>query len=395
MSSFVINKTGTDQVTLEMTTTGSYEASTTLRHELLDAKRSYVFCVDHLNVPLTGVTLTPFRGEVFRVFRRNVGTNIYGGAGHVFDNIATAEPFVFSIDQPYYDVGTVVEHMNSVSRKLEKYYTENGLVNFTSYGQETANAVAPITAQPARTANEIKELGYYPLLKFRMNSGGRLVIEGTSNFWNNFMLGFSRTGAELLGLSSHLLTHELVAGTTLHILSLTYYGITGIFQKDQLLAPGNIITPGVVARTVQLTNDQSLYTSLDGRVKIEVETHLPMQHNLLVRDDVEAVDNAVAEVFFEHALESSFQFDAYGDLTEKRLQTRLYSGQFPLIKKSDASKQWHKLTTSYEQRFFRFHVYMTWRQYNSVTDKWSFKKAPLPVGKQEYWQLGIRFLSEV
>ena len=77
MSNFIVNKTGLDQVTLEMMTTGRSEASINLQESLLDETLNYQFCVDHLNVPLNAVPINDGVGkELFRVIRRNVGESL-------------------------------------------------------------------------------------------------------------------------------------------------------------------------------------------------------------------------------------------------------------------------------------------------------------------------------
>ena len=90
MSNFVINRTGLDQVTLEMSQTGSSETSVSLRDPLLDESLDYVFCVDHLSVPLASVPITSKTNkELFRVVRRNASETLNFDANTALDAMYT------------------------------------------------------------------------------------------------------------------------------------------------------------------------------------------------------------------------------------------------------------------------------------------------------------------
>ena len=114
MTSFLINKSGLDSVTLEFTTTGSSECTATLQHELLDAKKSYVFAVEHLNVPLGGAPIQKDQPiELFTILKRNVGTNLNGGGANPYLNTAPPQAFVCSLTQPHYTVNGALDEINS------------------------------------------------------------------------------------------------------------------------------------------------------------------------------------------------------------------------------------------------------------------------------------------
>ena len=52
MTSVSINKSGQDQVVLELMQTGSYETSVNMKNYLLDSGLTYMFSVVSLSVPL-------------------------------------------------------------------------------------------------------------------------------------------------------------------------------------------------------------------------------------------------------------------------------------------------------------------------------------------------------
>ena len=157
----------------------------------------------------------------------------------------------------------------------------------------------------------------------------------------------------------------------------------------------NIIQTGNNTREAFIYSEHSLYLTLDHRVKVSLSSHLPMLNNLLVKEQKETVDRMICEVFFENKVVSSVTFDEEGIFKEQSLTNTIYAGMFPFIKKSDRSKQWHRLMTSYSLRFFRFSIYITYRNYDAAKDTWVFNTDKLPIEKTKYWDFSLRFLSLV
>ena len=106
MTSVSINRSGTDQATLDIFQVGSNESSTFLRHDLLDSKLNYHFAVTSLSVPLNDSPIFKLSGpaELFRIERRDVGASIHtdltlhepgNAAGDVPDDLE----YIFEIRQ--------------------------------------------------------------------------------------------------------------------------------------------------------------------------------------------------------------------------------------------------------------------------------------------------------
>ena len=158
------------------------------------------------------------------------------------------------------------------------------------------------------------------------------------------------------------------------------------FSADDFLTGNlNTIVLGGNRSDVTIYSEHSLYMCLDQRVKISVTSHLPMQNNMLVREGIQTVDRNIVEVYFDNKITTSVAFDDQGVFTQQIITNTLYAGQFPFIKKSDRSKQWHKLLTSYDLRFLRFHVNLTYRNYDSVKDEWRLKTDRLTIDPKRYW----------
>ena len=156
----------------------------------------------------------------------------------------------------------------------------------------------------------------------------------------------------------------------------------------QATQPGNNLTDAEVVA------ESPLYQTVDQRIKISVESHLPMASNIAISDEKETVDRTICEKYFENHLESTVQFDSDGTFQSQDLSTRVYSGQYSFIRKSDRRTQWHKLLTAYELRFFRFHIYITYRLYDAATDRWYLKKQFLDIPDDKYWSMTLHFISE-
>jgi len=177
--------------------------------------------------------------------------------------------------------------------------------------------------------------------------------------------------------------------------SINQYVVPAGIVENRLVSDLGVIQAANIPRSREIYGNHSLYTSLDSRVKVELESHLPMQRNLIIQDEKETVDNAIAEVFFESELKASFTFDDSGVLIERGLIENLYVGNYPLIRKHGRRKQFNKLLTAYDLRFYRFHLYITRRKYKSTTDKWGFVKERVTIAPNDYWNFSLRFLSEV
>lgn len=409
MSNFTVNRNGLDQVTLEFTTTGRSECSVNLKEALLDEKKEYVFSVDHLNVPLDEVPITNNKDDVelFRVLRRNVGTSLNETANFQMEGAL----FVYTLSQRFYDVASFVRSINNWAVGVERAMTNGGFVDFREFGgphdagSAEASVIPPLRVLQPRDDDGITQFGTYDMIRWRLGVDGTLVLVISSDFANNFLLQFSRYGAEILGFSNKMsaVRHQVLTGDVLAEETTDYYLAISealqvtYFDTTHLLggAAENIVLAGGNTQTTTIYSEHSLYMTLDQRVKVEISSHLPMLNNLHVKEGKESVDRAISETFFDNRVKSTVVFDREGALKESKISNVLYSGQFPFIKKSDRSKEWHKLLTSFSLRFFRFSIWITYRTYSAEKDEWVFSTTPLPIDTTQYWDFSLRFLSLV
>ena len=425
MSNFIVNKTGLDQVTLEMMTTGRSEASINLQESLLDETLNYQFCVDHLNVPLNAVPINDGLGkELFRIIRRNVGESLNrDDADTARSTLFAGEQYVYTIDQNYYDVPSFVRSLNNWCRGVASSITIRGHTDLRQYGGDS-QAEDEDVDPPLRLLGARDGANPYEFIRFKIGVDGTLITVMTHDFTNNYILKFSRYGAEILGFGGlietvrrqpitnnpavpaipllltgpaqddfYLFVTTVGPGAVQDFFSFSQTDalVAGVGNPDQLL----IIQAGENTREVTIYSEHSLYMCLDQRIKISMTSHLPMQNNMLVREGKQTVDRNIVEVYFDNKITTTLKYDEQGAFTEQTITNTLFAGQYPFVKKSDQTKQWHRLLTSYDLRFFRFHIYMTYRSYDSVKDEWVLKTDRLKIDDERYWEFSLRFISEV
>ena len=136
MTSYTINKTGIDTVTLQVQQSGSHESSVNLRHNLLDDKLDYYLGVEQLSVPMNNVPLCKTGQEFFQIRRRNVGGALDTAADTTLSFNATIHQAAFvgvqdtyTLARNFYDVSSVIRDLNSFARGFEQVVTLAGLTD--------------------------------------------------------------------------------------------------------------------------------------------------------------------------------------------------------------------------------------------------------------------------
>lgn len=386
MSNYIINRTGVDLVEIEFVQTGREDTSVTLNNDLLDGEKKYNFCVDSWNIPLNNTPLNRYRGQtLFTVFRRNVGTIL-----ETQSNIGVAGtagiPYV--LQQDFLDVQSFVASLNNYARGFRAHF-EAGLADMRLFG---GAADADSSANSIVAPLEVVDTTTEEWFNFSLDLEGRLELQATTNFLNNFIIRFTKIGSELLSFVEHLttVTHSIVnedAGGFLVVdADFLYFApsVNNFVGVDfEILVAGN-------TRSKISKSKLSLYSTFDCRLKCSLESHLPTQSNVFVEDGKQKNSRHICEVYFDKVLTTTLDVDE----AEIKISSKCYSGQYPLVKKSQVYKQWNKLTMSYGLRFFRFHNFVTYREFDSTKNLWVFKRYPLKVDDNNYVDFTLRFISE-
>ena len=387
MSNYIINRNGVDLVEIEFVQTGREDTSVTLNNDLLDGEKKYSFCVDSWNIPLNNTPLNRYRGQtLFTVFRRNVGTDL-----ETQSNIGVAGtvgiPYVLL--QDFLDVQSFVASLNNYARGFRAHFEAAGLADMRLFG---GAADAASSANSIIAPLEVVDTALEEWFNFSLDLEGRLELQATANFLNNFIIRFTKIGSELLSFAEHLtkVTHSVVnedAGGFLVVGSEFLYfapSVNNFVGVDfEILVAGN-------TRSKISKSKLSLYSTFDCRLKCSLESHLPIQSNVFVEDGKQKNSRHICEVYFDKVLTTTLDVDE----AEIKISSKCYSGQYPLVKKSQVYKQWNKLTMSYGLRFFRFHNFVTYREFDSAKNLWIFKRYPLKVDDNNYVDFTLRFISE-
>ena len=165
MTTVSINRSGTDQATLDIFQVGNHESSVYLRHDLLDSKLNYHFAVTSLSVPLNDTPIFKLSGptELFRIERRDVGASINSDLTmHEPGNPAGAAPTtgIFQIrpDDKMFDASTFVKSLSNFVR------------GSTSNGRWLVSLAEPLEVGTAKTVQIIQPKTKQMRTQSRMNS---------------------------------------------------------------------------------------------------------------------------------------------------------------------------------------------------------------------------------
>ena len=413
MTTVEINRSGTDQVTLEIVQSGSSESSVSLRHDLLDGKKQYNFCISSLSVPLNGAPIFKLTApvELFRIERRNVGQSINADLSLVTTNQSAApgnppvgtpvpdEYSVFTIrpDQTYFDVSSFLLTVSNFCRGFNDFWTHDQLGNgFDPTDAEYSGVGVP---RPGRTAAEMRLQGRYKFLTARMTADGKLQFQGDDTFWNNFVFRFTQEGAARLGFFDQLQSLNRVGGVgnfalfdaVHHFIARTLNGAYTSTWVDP--ATGQILL-GNHLQEVTVSSGAPIFENIDQRVKISVESHLPSPSNATILDEVEGVNRTVAEAYFENKLSTQIRFGETGQFQNMVLSSQMYGGQYNFIRKSDPTFQWSRLNTAENLRLFQFQVFIWHRVWSNARNRWALQKSKLVIKDHQFFEMEVRFVSD-
>ena len=426
MTTVEINRSGTDQTTLDIFQTGSYESSVALRHDLLDAKLNYHFAVTSLSVPLNEAPIFKLTEpkELFRIERREGGQSVNANLTlHEPGNGAVPVPterWLFAIRPTvkFFDVSSFVKYLANFCRGFNQWWTLNTEGN--GFDPQAGGYSGVGAALPGRTEAEIGGgLGNYAFLTVKLTADGTLQLVGSDYFWNNFVLRFTRLGGAVLGFFDQLEEVAIqgtgVAGSVreLHMVAgvetvntpyanlqaVQHYFIAkslvgGLFVARWLDPATGQIELGNMVQEAIISSDHPIYQSVDQRIKLTVETHMPIASSISVEDEVEKVDRSICDVYFESRLQNQIKFGETGAFESMTMSSAMWAGQANLIKKSDVNFQWNKLSTAAYLKLFRFQLYIWYRIWNDTKREWTLSRGKLVVPTEQFWELSVRFVSD-
>ena len=447
MARVVLNKIGTDIQDLTVTQTSSSETTVILNDALLLGTKDYHFGVTELSVPLTNAPMFGWMKtdqELFQIQRRNTGivfdeTTQYGqthaqlilfnaqtSANAVFPN-TFANQLAYWTDLlalfPPLAFGNQAER-NLVGALLIRQFTINPIL--------ADGSVSTFIAQPGRKfydalqftralsmfcanfVNKVREERFVGaehgqveniemnddgdawvvpedaddrynqdlFIRIQINADGRLLFAGTSFFWNNYMIRFSKTGAALIGVNFDNLTSSHLQFTN------NQTDVSPVANVNHQLVVGNN-NQDTISEC-----EQSIFQTAECRLKVSVESHLPQNSNIEIRDTVQTSNQDICQGYFLNDVSVEMQWDANGEIAYTNYKNNIYAGQHSFINKNQPTTQWTKLISSINLAYFRFYLMIHYRVFNEETSRWGIVSERMSIPENEYWSCTIRFVSD-
>ena len=385
MSEIVLNRQGIDQVGFSISTAGDSVASCTLDDLLLDPSLEYMLRVQELNAPVSGIPLfgfekdsTPINRELFRVKRRIAGHTLaqfqaIGGAAET-----TTQVNGFDSSFRTQDNGLIYYNITGFLTSLGKHAN-----NFTQ--KQDIIGVGVVGGALGSPGSHTE------YLRTRLNADGCVEFIGTTFFWENFCLQFTDYGIALLGITSVDANNILAVSTLVNNAGVEFnmFDVNGAVINT---TTNPNYTPTL--ETVKVVGTVPIFKNLDHRYFVSVETDLLVSQAIKVVDGRQTIDRSICKVFFPTTCKVLLESEN-GILREDvDFEVDTHVGQYSFVRKTMPSRQWTALQTSYDLRFFRFHLYVTYRFFDAA-GKWIFQRSKYPIGQSDSWSLALEFVSKL
>ena len=170
----------------------------------------------------------------------------------------------------------------------------------------------------------------------------------------------------------------------------------GMFDpaNNTIIDPANHANYTPTRETVSVVGTTPLFKNLDHRYFVSLETDLLVSQAIKVVDGRQTIDRSICKVFFPTKCEVLLESEDGVLREDVDFQVETLLGQHSFIRQTEPSRQWTSLQTSYDLRFFRFHLYITYRFYDAG-GKWIFSRMKYPIEKGDSWTVGIEFVSKI
>ena len=372
MTTVEYNHQGIDIVEINVETKGTSFADFTTKDVVLNSEFDYVFGVTSLDVDCSNLPIFPptTNDTLITIVKRTIAPAQAPGGLAVADHTPTFA--VTPTGRRYFDTSSFMENLSTFANTFSEAQDDAGLVGADHGG---ANIAADFLSD--------NNLIY---LRIGFDTSCRIKLKGVSQFWNNFALKFSDFAVKLFQVeeliqrigNDNFLSVSLVGGA---------YVATGL-----VAANGNVIA-GNNARDSVVTGTRSMLKFLDSRLYMELHTHLPISRNLKIVNGEEKTDISIARIPFANQASATIFSQDNVIAEDLELTTRTYCGKVSFIEKTSPITRWNRLTTSYEQRIFRFQLYCVYNVFAGGSFTQQTKKVEFDA--DGYWNLGLRFVNMI
>ena len=107
----------------------------------------------------------------------------------------------------------------------------------------------------------------------------------------------------------------------------------------------------------------------------------------------EKMDTSIIRVPFLNEAVSTI-YSRNGEIVEDvSLTTKSYAGRMSFVNKTEQIRQWNQLISSYEQKIFRFQLYVIYNEF--VNGGFTQVKKDVEFDKDGSWDLTLRFVNKI
>ena len=425
MSEVILNRIGVDHVNFNITTSGDNVATCTLKNLLLDPTLEYMVRVSELNAPMSSLPLfgyqsdgnTTVNKELFRIKKRITGAQL--DDFQRLHNGIDPNPNNAQIPVPNPNETLFRSDFRTEGRGGIKYFTASSFISDLGKSAHNFSKHQDLIGADPQGQGNIPNINAVPnigaigseseYLRIRLNADGCVEFIGTSLFWNNFCIVFSEYGKRIFGIHDDFVRKELVVWPYIpgsieyeYIMAITEVDKMGGGTQldyemfDQFNTVVDITGLGYheLTDTVTIRGTYPIFKNLDHRYFVSVETDLLVTDAIKVTDGKQGMDRSICKVFFPSNCKVLLESED-GILREDvdfQIETRI--GQHSFVKKTEPSRQWTALQTSYDLRFYRFHLYVTYRYFDR-SNKWVFTRMRYPIPSDDCWGIGLEFVSKI
>jgi hypothetical protein len=208
-------------------------------------------------------------------------------------------------------------------------------------------------------------------------------------FWDHFCIKFSDYGKMLFGVQ------KFCDGNNVMAVSLNNTGAIEYTAFDQGYVINLATSPTYIplTYTAKIVSSYPLLKNLDHRYYVTVETDLLIAQSISCIDGKQTTDRSICKAFFP--MRCSVHLESEDGVLREDVDFEIETptGQYSFIKKTKPSHHWVSLQTTYDLRFYRFHLYVTYRRF--VNDRFIFTRMKYPIETDQSWDLSCEFVSKV
>jgi hypothetical protein len=372
MTTVEYNLQGIDIVELNIETKGTSFADFTTKDVVLNSQFDYIFGVTSLDVDCSNLPIFPpsTNETLITIVKRTIAPAQAPGGLANADHTPTFS--VTPAGKRYFDTSSFLENLSTFANTFAEAQDNAGLVGAAHGGAD----IAPDFLSD-------NNLVY---LKIGIDTSCRIKIKGVSQFWDNFAIKFSDFAVKIFQIEDII---QRIGNS--NFLSVTL--AAGNYVANGLVAANGNVQAGGNLRDSVVTGTRSMLKFLDARLYMEVHTHLPISRNLKIVNGEEKTDISIARVPFINDATATIFCQNNVIAEDLEFTTRTYCGKVSFIKKTDPITRWTTLTTSYEQRIFRFQLYCVYNVFAAGVFSQQIKKVVFDA--DGYWNMGLRFVNMI